>query len=158
MTTSILKKAFITVCAVGLVGCASGPTAYQSAGSSSELGFSETKIQNDRFRVSFLANSEKEASDFALLRAAEIAKAEGYSHFEILKVNNSDLRQSGPRPSVGLGRVGLGGVGPSIGLGRVNLGGNKSKTRQNLEVKLLNNVQSSADIYAADEVIKNITP
>jgi len=159
MKITILNQAFISLSLLGLAACASGPTKYQSALSSSELGFSETQIQNDRFRVSYLAKSEQEASDFALLRAAEIAQDQGYSHFEILKNNNRAQRQSGPKPSIGLGRVGLGGgVGPSIGLGRVNLGGDKSNVRQNLDIKLLNNVQSSADIYDAAEVIKNLTP
>ena len=41
-----------------LTGCASGPTPYQpGAADSGDRGYSESKIENDRYRISFKGNS-----------------------------------------------------------------------------------------------------
>lgn len=67
---------------VGLSACATG---YKSKGWSG--GFSETQLSPDTFMVNFAANaytSPEQASDFAILRAADKSQALGCDHFSIL--------------------------------------------------------------------------
>ena len=62
-----------------LFGCA---TAYQPNGWSG--GFTETQLDSNVWRVSFRGNGHtkgERAEDFALLRSAELALANGFTHF-----------------------------------------------------------------------------
>lgn len=66
---------------VFLFGCA---TPYQKIGDTG--GYQHLKLAEDVYRVTFLGNGFTEynrAYDFALLRAAEIGKELGYSHFTV---------------------------------------------------------------------------
>ena len=143
-----------------LIGCASGPTPYQPATSATSLGFGQTQIEKDRFRVSYTANTPEEAYNLALLRSAEIAKAEGYSHFLVVN-GGQDVTgaRRGVTPRLGVG-VGAGGyrnrVGGSLGVG-IPIGGSSGKVRQSLEIKLQRTVSQDPNHYAADEVIRNLT-
>lgn len=79
-----------------MTGCS---TKYQSEGFKG--GFSETQIDNDVFEVSFRGNgftSTKDAEDFALLRCAEIAKKNGFSHFMIIDRKNVTTRSTMTTP------------------------------------------------------------
>lgn len=72
----------ILLCAL-LVGCATG---YRSRGF--EGGYSETRLGEDVFQVSFNGNgftSGERASDFALLRSAEVATDHGFPFFAIVE-------------------------------------------------------------------------
>lgn len=79
---------FILVLFIGFcVGCA---TPYQPVGLLG--GFSDSQIQNDIFRVNFRGNGYTDlstASDYALLRAAEIAIQNGFNYFIIIQDNSS---------------------------------------------------------------------
>lgn len=158
--SKLMKYAALLAISCSLIACASGPTPYQPLNSGKALGFEDTRIENDRFRVSYTANSPEEANDFALLRAAEIAKSEGYSHFQVISGGQTvNPGSSGPRPRVGVG-LGTGGyrrgVGGSIGIG-IPLGGQNEKVRQSIEVKLRQSAGTGPDFYAADEVIRNLS-
>ena len=64
-------------------GCATG---YQPMGFAG--GYDDTRLAPDFFRVSFDGNqhtSMTRAQDFALLRAAELTLANGYTHFAIVR-------------------------------------------------------------------------
>ncbi len=64
-----------------LAACA---TAYQPQGFAG--GFNETQIDRNVFRVSFKGNgytSEERAEEMALLRSAEVALKNGFTHFAI---------------------------------------------------------------------------
>ncbi len=80
-----IYKAFTHVflaVACGLAACA---TAYQPQGLSG--GFSETQLDRNVFRVSFKGNgytSPERAEDLALLRSAELALKNGFTHFAIV--------------------------------------------------------------------------
>ena len=108
---------------LALTACATGPSAYGPA-SGSSLGFQNTQIEKDRFRISYTGRSEAEARDYALLRAVEIALNEGYSHFKVLGGHTSSNGGTSPVSS----RIGIG-IGSGYGWGRrggtrtnVNLG------------------------------------
>jgi len=73
------------VAAALLAGCA---TDYQSQGFTG--GFTETQLNPNVYRVSFIGNgytSMERAADFTLLRCAELSLQNGYSHFAIIDGN-----------------------------------------------------------------------
>ena len=89
---NIGKKAVICVALMALAslgGCATPyqPTAYAG-------GFDQTRVAEDAYVVTFRANgytSPTRARDFATLRAAEIGRKLGFTHFVI--VGTQDLSQ-----------------------------------------------------------------
>jgi hypothetical protein len=77
-----MRDAILVLLALSLAGCATG---YQAKGWSG--GFSETQLSPDTFMVNFAANAyttPEQASDFAILRAADKSEALGCDHFAIL--------------------------------------------------------------------------
>lgn len=84
------------ICLTVLPGCGTGPlgmgTPYQPQGWSG--GYDSTQLAPNVFRVTFTANAytlPSTATDFALLRSAELALERGYTHFAV--VNGSDWVQ-----------------------------------------------------------------
>ena len=72
---------------IALVGCAT-PYRPIKAGT----GFSDKRIAPDEFEVGFQANgqtSPQQASDFALLRAAEITLENGFTCFAVVDITNT---------------------------------------------------------------------
>jgi opacity protein-like surface antigen len=161
-----MKKLLITsLLALSLAACATGPSAYGPAQSEEGLGFQTTKIENDRFRVSYTGRSDIEAQDYALLRAAEIAQAEGYSHFRVLTAETykEGARRSGVSSSVGVssGRGYYGGgtsVGVGISLNDLGRAFSGEKVTHNMEIRLLNAGSDAPNVYSAAGIVKNIQP
>jgi len=158
----MLRLSLLTASIVLLGACATGPTTYAPIGDG-KTGFYEQAIESDRFRVTFVGKNETEARDLAILRAAEIARGEGYSHFEVLQgVTEADGRQGGGT-NVGVG-IGSGGgyygrrrtnVGVGIGFDLGSLGG--QRVSHSIEVKLRRgNTGESRNIFAADSVLENV--
>ena len=106
--------------ALALAACASPPTVYQPAATASAMGWRETKIENDRYRVSFRSNADLRGpavEDMALRRAAEITQRDGYQWFRV--VNRSNEQVGGYNrggTSVGVGGS-SGSYGSSVGVG-----------------------------------------
>lgn len=72
--------------ATALTACSSGPTPYQP-GVGSERGYSETRIESDRYRISFKGNSltdRETVENYMLYRAAELTLQSGYDVFTIV--------------------------------------------------------------------------
>lgn len=68
---------------LSLASCAT-PTAYQPARSG--FGYSEQKIESDRYRVTFAGNSSTPRTtveNYLLFRAAELTLASGYDYFAL---------------------------------------------------------------------------
>jgi len=149
-----------------LSACATGPTAYGPASAESQFGFQSTKIENDRFRVSYLGRTADEARDYALLRAAEISLAEGYSHFQILggeTLADEAPRRSGVSTSVGIssGRGYYGGgtnVGVGINLNDLGRALGGTKASHSMEIKLLRRGSDDLNVYDAASITANIKP
>ena len=84
-----MKKILILVVpfVVMLVGCATG---YQPAGFNG--GFEEFKVSNDTYMVKFRGNgytSNDQAFKYALRRAAELTKKNGYRYFKVINSSSN---------------------------------------------------------------------
>jgi len=156
--------------AVALSACATGPTPYGPAASNG-MGFENTRIESDRFRIAFTGRSAQEANNLALLRAAEIADAEGYPYFRVLGgFTEEDRGSSGISSSIGIGFGGgrrgyYGGrsgtsVGIGIGINDVVRALNGKKVRQDIEVRLLQTPGGDRDtnVYKTADILQNLRP
>jgi len=101
-------KRFLTVAVVAAVtalgACASGPTPYQPA-AGYDRGYSEQKIENERYRISFKGNSMTErdtVENYLLFRAGELTLQSGYDSFTI--VNRDTDKDSRTRSYGGFSR------------------------------------------------------
>jgi hypothetical protein len=82
ISKQVLHSFLASVMSTVLIGCATG---YTSSGFTG--GYSDTQLAPDVFRVTFKGNgytSAERVQDFALLRAADLALTNGYTHFGIL--------------------------------------------------------------------------
>lgn len=171
MKKLILSVAAATVLSAGLSGCATGPTAYGPAQGSS-FGFASQKIESDRFQVNFTGRNADEARNLALLRAAELTKGAGFSHFRIINSGVDQGRQAGSPISTSVG-VGLGSggrhgyygrgsrtnVGVGIGINDISRALQGSKVTVGMEIILLNAMDDLADnVFEADSVIASVRP
>src|SRR5262245_26004202 len=73
------------VMAIAATACATAPTPYAPAARAGGYGYSDTPIENDRYRVTFRTSSGgySRASDMALLRAADLTLQRGYDWFAV---------------------------------------------------------------------------
>lgn len=68
---------------LALSGCASGP-AYHPATSPHGIGYSDEKLAENRYRVTFTGSSRtrrEEVENFLMLRSAEVTRQAGYQWF-----------------------------------------------------------------------------
>lgn len=97
--------------AVALAAC-STPTVYQPAAGPRAVGYSEYRIEPDRYRVTFRSGNgaaPEQVMDLALMRAAELTLANGYDWFRVAE-----------RAMRGVG--GYGGPDLSLGFGGMSFG------------------------------------
>ncbi|MBL4853669.1 MAG: hypothetical protein JKY25_05460 [Robiginitomaculum sp.] len=166
-----MKNILLSVVTITLLGaCATGPTAYGPA-QNTGLGFNSQQIESDRFQVSFTGRNADEARSLALLRAAELTKGQGFSHFRVIGsgTNSHDRGGSPISTSVGIG-IGSGGGYRRYGGSRTNIGVGinindiaralqGSKVTAGMEIILMNATDNLADnVYEADSIIKSIRP
>lgn len=103
----MFKKVLAAVTIAGamtLAACESGPTPYQPA-AGYDRGYSEQKIENDRYRISFKGNSRTArdtVENYLLFRAAELTLQNGYDSFTI--VNRDTDKDSRYRSTGGYSR------------------------------------------------------
>ena len=116
---------------LSLAACATAPTVYQPAAGPRAVGYSEYRIEPGRYRITFQGGPGAPAQyvmDLALLRAADLAIADGYDWFRISDRFLQGRPDNGPRLSLGVGGASFGrhsavGVGVSNG---ISLGGGPS--------------------------------
>ncbi len=73
---------------LALLGACATATPYQQASTGSDRGYSEQKIEDNRFQVQFEGNSltdRKTVETYLLYRAAELTKQSGYDHFRVVR-------------------------------------------------------------------------
>ena len=128
-------------------------------------GFSEQRIESDRYRVSYNGvGAAGPVADRALLRAAQLTTEEGYDWFEITQryIDGRPDSAGGVRPSlgVGYGSSNYGGwrsSGTSVGLG-LNFSG-PSPTSTTLEVRLGKGQRPDRpEAYDAHEIQRSLRP
>src|SRR3546814_2342802 len=81
-------------CAAGLAACVS-VTPYQPA--SKGYGYSEQRIENNRFRINFAGNSDtpkQTVETYLLFRAAELTLKSGYDYFVFASDSRSEEHTS----------------------------------------------------------------
>ena len=105
-----------------LAACAT-PTPYGPAVKPGGPGYSEQRIEQDRYRVTFstAAGGTQAADDMALRRAAALTLEQGYDWFEVTQRGTDVNRNSGSSFSVGMGVGSYGrssgvSVGSSVGI------------------------------------------
>ncbi len=116
---------------LALSACATAPTLYQPAAGPQAVGYSEYRIEPGRYRITFRGGPGApiaQVNDYALLRAAELALADGYDWFRITERGVQAGPDRSPRMSIGVGGGDYGWrSGASVGVGTsFNLGGGPS--------------------------------
>jgi len=100
-----LRYAFLAhSAAILLAGCATPPAPYQPASDRDQPGYSEIRIEKDRYRVTVTGRSSadsKTAEAYARRRAAELTLAAGYVSFQIVRSETfrSEARNTAPLDS-----------------------------------------------------------
>ncbi|MBJ7486044.1 hypothetical protein [Brevundimonas sp.] len=152
----------VALSASALTACASLAPYGPQAGPGGQ-GFSEQRIESDRYRVSYNGvGAPGPVADRALLRAAQLTSQQGYDWFEVTQryIDGRPDSAGGVRPSVsvGYGSSSYGGwraSGTGIGVG-LNISG-PSPTSTVLEVRLGRGpTPDRAEVYDADEVERNL--
>ncbi|HKP80296.1 MAG TPA: hypothetical protein VJU34_14360 [Phenylobacterium sp.] len=126
-----MKRLIIAAAALALAACAATPTLYQPAAGPRAVGYSEYRIEPGRYRVTFRGGPgapPQQVMDYALVRAADLAIAEGYDWFRVADRFLEGRPDRGPRVGVGVGGADYGRrSGVSLGLGTsFDLGGGPS--------------------------------
>jgi hypothetical protein len=118
--------------ALAVTACATpAPTVYQPSVGPQAMGYSEYRIEPGRYRVTFRGGPGapvQQVQDLALLRAADLAIADGYDWFRVSDRFVEGRPDKGPHISLGVGGASFGrrsavGVGVSNGF---SLGGGPS--------------------------------
>lgn len=160
-----MKRLILTaaLCA-SLAACASAPTVFTAANGPQAIGFSDYRIEPGRYRVTFRGGPgapPEQVADYALLRAADIALADGYDWFRVAdRVMRQAGPDNGPRVSLGTGGGSYGrGGGVGIGLGTsFNLGGGPALA-QTIEVVMGKGAKPpGGDVYDAHQLRATIGP
>ncbi|MDJ0921552.1 MAG: hypothetical protein QNI84_10520 [Henriciella sp.] len=91
------------LCALGLVACATTPV-YEAADNPNDFGYTEQRIEDDRYRVSYNGDSSTPRAtveNFLLYRMSEITLNNGYDHFKVLETDtecHTEYRSTDTRP------------------------------------------------------------
>src|SRR6185503_19576191 len=103
--------------ALGISACATGPV-YRPRGPGEVVGYSDQRLTQNRFRVTFTGNSgthREEVEDYLLRRAAELTLQNGFTHivFDARDTEPETYYRSSFMPHYGFGY----GFGYGYGLG-----------------------------------------
>jgi hypothetical protein len=99
----------LALCA-GLGACAT-ETVYAPARNPGGPGFTESRIEQDRWRISFHGGAgapPQQVEDYALLRAAQLALANGYDWFAVDERHMAQTGYSGASLGLGIGGMSFG--------------------------------------------------
>ena len=144
---------------LALAACATAPTRYVPAASATDMGYREQRLEQERYRVSFRANSDlkgPQVEDMALRRAAELTLQNGYQWFQVVS-RDTDLAggsytPSGPTVGIG-GSTGSYGSGLGVGLG-FNFGSDNRQYQSTLEVLMGRGTKpAEPNAYDAQQVL-----
>jgi hypothetical protein len=145
-----------------LAACATAVgTAYQAADSKG-YGYTEQRVESDRYRITFAgdgATPPEVVEDYALLRAAELARQNGYDWFRVTGRSLDGEEKGGVGVGAGVGTGSYGrrsGVSVGVGGNLGTIGARKLYTAR-IEVLMGKGPRpEGADVYGADDVISSI--
>ena len=145
-----------------LAACAT-PTVFAPMTTASGSGYAETRIESDRWRVTFRGGSDagpERVADLTLLRAAQLTLQQGYDWFRITERYGDALPPRGPTLSVGAGSADYGWHGGSsfgVGVGGIPLGGGPLIS-ETLEIVMSKGAAPRGDpaVYDAHSVSQSI--
>ena len=151
-------RLLLCLAAFGLTACATTPTVYQPASTPDAVGYAETPIEHDRWRVSFRGGDgagARQVDDLAIRRAAELTLAKGYDWFRIADRQVEGAPGGGLRPDVS---VGIGGADFGGGIGLSFPAGGRAVT-VTLEILMAHGAApGEPDAYDAREVRHSVGP
>lgn len=166
-----MKWLCLALLTAGLSACASAGPVYTSADKTGAYGYSETKLEEERYRVSFQGKNSTPSDavkNMVLLRAAELAMSKDYDWFRVLRQNTDKQTRSTPQ-AVGTyssgSRVyrdcGLLGCTTTVtpdytGVGVVT---SQQSDRYQTAIEILlgkGEVEQSTDVYNARELYNNL--
>jgi hypothetical protein len=118
MRLGLGRKALLAALATGtlvVAGCATETTYRPARGQGfNRTGFSEQRIEPDRYLVSFGGNSVTERDTverYLLFRAAELTLQQGYDYFVTAERDTDRQTRTYTTPGLGYGGLGYGGFG-----------------------------------------------
>ena len=149
---------------LALAACTT-PTVYAPLATPAGSGFSQTKIESDRWRVTFRGGSDagrERVADLTLLRAAQLTLEQGYDWFRVTERYGQASPPRGPTLSVGAGGGDYGWRGGSsfgVGVGGIPLGGGP-QLAETLEIVMAKGPAPKGDpaVYDAKSVASSIRP
>ncbi|QUD88437.1 CC0125/CC1285 family lipoprotein [Phenylobacterium montanum] len=107
-----MRRLLLVVCATALLAaCQTTPTVYAPASGPQSAGYSESPIENDRWRVTFRGQPGTDATrvySLALQRAAELTLSKGYDWFRVTERSGGAVGGGGPVVSLGIGGASFG--------------------------------------------------
>ncbi len=149
---------------LALAACAT-PTVFAPMTTASGSGYTETRIEADRWRVTFRGGSDagrERVADLTLLRAAQLTLQQGDDWFRITERYGDALPPRGPTLSVGAGTADYGWHGGSsfgVGVGGIPLGGGPLIS-ETLEIVMAKGPAPKGDpaVYDARGITQSIRP
>jgi opacity protein-like surface antigen len=150
-----------------LTACAATPTLYAPQTAQRGAGYSEYRLEDGRYRVTFQGNPGapvNQVTDYALLRSAELALRDGYDWFRVAdRRTQQNGSGGGSTLSIGGGTssydYGRRGGGSSVGLGvgtSFNLGPGPAVTSSMEVVFGKGQPPRDADVYDARAIVRTV--
>lgn len=142
---------------------ATGPATYGAADAKG-FGYEETRIENDRYRITYRGSGgmpPEQVEDYALLRAAELALANDFDWFRVTARDLAGEERGGVSVGAGFGTGSYGrrssvGVGVGGDLGRI---GAQAFYTARLEVLFgEGDKPEDGDVYDAASIANSIIP
>ena len=142
-----------------LAACATAPSVYGPSAGPGDPGFSQTQIEETRFRVTYTGtsgDSMQRGQDFGLGRAAELTLERGHDWFIVTDRYATKSRAGGTGLSIG---AGFGGGGSGFGLGANRSFSGRAETEASLEIVLGSGpIPNNGNAHDARAVLINLRP
>lgn len=167
-----MHRPLLAACAVFALAACATPTHYAPANPNvaGSIGFSEYRIENNRYRVTFQGGqgaTPQQVNDYTFLRAAEITLRDGYDWFQVIdRFGEQTAFGGGPTVSIGGGTSswgghGWGGSGVGVGIGTsFPIGqGSSGAFSRTIEIVMGRGARpASPDVYDARQVAASLAP